>query len=267
MIILDEACDDFVQMGFKKNSLNSFVTRYSLTVDKNKAKELEVDEGYYEIINCNNINILPLDKIEEFNDLLTFYLKKIIKSLGYKKTDKVIVCGIGNKDIACDSLGERVCKKVFASNAVLWSGLGKVCTFCPNVESQTGIETSNLVISVAKSVGAKLIVLIDSLMTNSALRLGRSFQFSTSGLTPAGAMGKQKTISEKTASIKCLSIGVPFMFNLKNYDDSLNHDIIVSTKDITEQVELCAEILANSLNSIFNPSLTKKEIQELKRQF
>ena len=178
-----------------------------------------------------------------------------------------MICGIGNKDIPCDSLGQMVCAGVFASNAVEWMNVGRVCTFCPNVESETGIETADLVINVAKSVNAKLIVLVDSLMTNSVHRLGRSFQFSTSGLTPAGAMGKQKTISKKTSNINCLTVGVPFMFNLRNYDTTLEHDVIVSTKDITGQVLLCSKLIANSLNEIFNSSLTKKEIQELKRQF
>lgn len=261
MKMVDEADFDYNKCGFKEREYKDGLVVSSLDV-KNYNKDFA--KGNYRIVSCKNLFIASKVVINKLEKLICEQFKFMLQKLKICEDDNILVCGLGNGEIVADSFGEKTCKKIL-STKLLSKKIVKsnICSICPNVQAITGIHTFDIVCGVARQIKAKLIVLIDSFLTNNVKRLGHSFQLSNTGIVPGGALNFNKEISFSTTNIKCVTIGVPFMLNLKNISCSINKNIIVSPKDIKFMVEKCSTILANALNKVFNPELSRDEIMEL----
>ena len=90
------------------------------------------------------------------------------------------------------------------------------------------------------------VILIDSLATMNIDRVGCSVQLNSAGITPGSAVNKQgKKIGKNTIGVPCLSIGVPLMFLGKKLG---RDDLILTTKDIHENVSELAYVIGNGIN-------------------
>lgn len=261
MRMVDEADFDYEKYGFREVELkNGIVVSY---LDINNDENENFKKGSYRIVSCHNLLIATKSVLKEFKNKLCDELKCLLKLLKISKTKTVLICGLGNEDIVADSLGYACCKKILATRLLNKKIVkSNVCSISPNVQSVTGIQTFDIVYGVAKAINADLIILIDSLMTNNIKRLGHSFQMSSCGMVPGGAMFDNREISLQTTGIKCLSIGVPLMLDLKQLS-SINKSIVVSPKDIKFMIEKCSKIIADVINIVFNPNLSYGEIEEL----
>lgn len=266
MKMIDEADFDYSKFGYKEINKNGIIIS-SLNVNQDNNR-IGFKKGYYRIVSCNNMYLLTDKQLNDLINQITTQLNELFEVLNVDLTKTILICGLGNKDIMADSLGENVCKNIL-STRLLKSEIikSKVCTIAPNVQSVTGIETFDIVSGIANNINAKLIILIDSLMTENVKRIGHSFQMSTCGIVPGGAIKNNKEISFETTNIKCLTIGVPFMLDLKSVSNKINKSIIVSPKDIKAMISLCSKIIADSINILVNPSLKMCEIQELLKPF
>lgn len=262
MKIIDECDSDLSQYGFlqKKHQFGICENFLKVLTDKHK-KKLGWNKGEYYIVNCPNLYMYN----KKILDYLETVLKNILKKLtnNFSNINKVLVVGLGNSDIVCDSFGPNVAKKIIATGHISANIGAKVFCLCPMVEGQSGINTFEIVENFAKYLQVDLIVLVDSLMTSSIKRLAHSFQFSSNGLTPGGAVGKTISIDKALLGIDTISIGIPFMVNLRDICLNIKKDIIVSPKDISKNIAQTSTIIANAINSLFFPTLSKQEIFEL----
>lgn len=263
MRLFDEVDFDYAEYGFKEEKLGD-VNLSILDVEQDNEC---FDKGSYRIVSCHNLFLSEKLQIFVTNKIKKF-LKELLSILQIKDNSCVLLCGLGNNQIMADSFGENVCKKVLAtrlinSNLITY----KVCSICPNVQSVTGIKTFDIVNGVAKSVKADLIILIDSLMTSNIKRLGHSFQLSTVGITPGGAIRDNKAINLKTTGVPCLTIGVPFMLDLKSVSNKINKSIILTPKDIKILIDKCSNVLADAINGVLNNNFKNCEIKELLTTF
>lgn len=80
----------------------------------------------------------------------------------------------------------------------------------------TGMQSAEIIGGVANKIKPCAVIVIDSLATSSVKRLGRSFQISTTGISPGSGVGLDKErIDKSTLGVPTLSIGVPMMLALK----------------------------------------------------
>lgn len=265
--MIDEADFDYSKFGYSEQNLGNGVVLSKLNVSDDNNK-IGFKKGYYRIISAENFFVSSKEQLEFITSQLVHQLDELLEVCDIKKNQTVLVCGLGNIDITADSLGTNVCKKVLSTrllnNTLIRSN---ICSISPNVQSVTGIETFDIVSGIAKSINAKLIILVDSLLTNNIKRIGHSFQLSTCGIVPGGAIRKNKEISYETLGIKCITIGVPFMLDLKSISNKINKSTIVSPKDINEMIKKCSSLISDSINILFNPNLKKEEICELLNPF
>lgn len=265
MKMIDESDMDLKQAGFISYAEAYGMSRLELVVNtQKKSKHLGVDKGCYTIINTPNLHMAGENYQITLQELLIAVLKKYLRKFKYKQSDCVLVCGIGNREIVADSLGNKAINGIFASRLYKSSlNFGKVAAICPMVKTQTGIETFDIVDAVAKQIDAKIIILIDSLMTKNLSRIAHSFQFSSSGLTPGGAILEGVKISKNTTDIPCITIGVPLMINSGDACISGN-EVVLTCKDIGDYANRCARYIAHAVNGCLNKTLTPQEIVELK---
>ncbi len=260
MKIFDELDFDYSKLGFHEQIKDEIVLSY-LDIDKENEY---FKKGKYRIVSCHNLFLHQIYQEKVVGEIKTI-LRQFLKLHKIKKGDCILIVGLGNDDIISDSLGNFVCKNILATRLVsTTTKKHDVCCICPNVQAVTGISTFDIVSGIVEKIDAKLIILIDSLLTENIKRLGHSFQLSSIGMTPGGALGQNREISFETVHVPCISMGVPLLADLKNMSKNVKKSVIVAPKDIKFLVERCAAMIADALNSVVCTTLSKKEIMETK---
>ena len=267
MKMIDEADFDYAKFGYNEIDLGNGIIYSKLDINSEQ-NNIGFDKGNYRILSIHNLFLMEEKQRQIIVENIVKILNELLSKMKIKKTDVILICGLGNEDIIADSFGVNVCKNILPTMNIKSSlTKSKVCQVMPNVKSITGLDTYTIVNGLANQVKAKLIILIDSLLTNNVSRIGHSFQISSCGITPGGAIKFGKKISEKSTGIKCLTIGVPFMVDLYDLAKKSRKHLIMSPKDNYSMIEYCSKIISDSINIFFNPTLTLQEIYELKRPF
>ena len=120
--------------------------------------------------------------------------------------------------------------------------------FSPNIFFSTGIDTLDMVKLFVRHLKIDVAIIIDALTTSSLERLGKSFQITTSGMTPGSGVNRfGNRICKQTIGAECISIGVPFMIFSSNLNEDHEFDTILSPKDIKENVERAGFIIGKAI--------------------
>lgn len=130
-------------------------------------------------------------------------LSKIIDKLGENiKKKKVMVVGLGNRDATPDALGPRVISGININDNIF--------AVAPGVMAQTGMETADFVMALAKEIRPEVIIAVDALAARSTKRLNTTIQVSDTGISPGSGVGNHRQeISKKTLGIPVIAIGIP----------------------------------------------------------
>ena len=248
--LIDESGSELERYGYTVKSLEKFdVTVAYLNVDSvYKSQKLQLERGEYFIVNSPNLYNENFDNDEFLINELANKLKYFFKNLGIGKKDKILLVGLGNPDIDSDKLGKVVFDNIEVNSMSKNNNFFKIC---PNIYFLTGIETFELVKMLVKQIKIDLVIIIDSLTTSSLTRLGTSFQLSTSGLTPGSGVNRfGKKITKQSVGAKCISIGVPFMIFASQINEKSPVEIVLSSKDVKENVERAGFIISRALKEV-----------------
>lgn len=232
------------------------------------AKKLKKPVGDYVTLQKKNILDPQYKKIVE--GILT---KEILKFV--EKKNRILVVGLGNKEITPDKLGPEVSSKIIATrhiNGILKEFLGEkslksVSVIAPGVLAQTGIETTEIVKACFKNVKPELIVAVDALAARDFKRLGSTIQLTNTGICPgSGVQNKRKELSFKVLGAPVLAIGIPTVVDLKGKSflkkaDQNQEQMMVTPKNIDLLIKRGAKLIANSLNKALFFKLKQKEIE------
>ncbi len=158
----------------------------------------------------------------------------------------VLVAGLGNMDITPDALGPKVSSKVHATRHITGeiarsTGLDKlrpVAVLATGVTGQTGIETGEHLLSVAKRIKPSAIIVIDALASRRLERLGCTLQISDTGISPgAGVLNHRTKINYDSMGVPVIAIGVPTVVDALTLSCDLLHiDDEKSCEEIRTQV-------------------------------
>ena len=253
--ILDECDYDFIKgKVFKERKYN-----YNLTC---KYRVEEERGSFFYILNSPLFYDLGSQAFSYTQEILGNYLKNCFKKLNVTRYAKVFIVGLGNPRLSADALGERVFEKVLKTGDILskYNNLRFTQGIATNIYANTGIDTDRLIKAVVDKEKPDLVIVIDSLATSNIERLGMSFQLTNTSLQPGGALNSNnKILSKEMLGVETLFIGVPFIYKYEKE----NKVYYLSSKDTDYNVKICANVIANSLNSQLFPSLKKSEIEDL----
>lgn len=247
--LIDESGKDLSQYGYAVKTLPCGDASLAyLKVDSHeKAERLGFFMGEYFIINAQKLLEKDYKSLDYLSGVCANALKQIIEQkLNNKKHQRCLLVGLGNPDILADCLGKSVLDNVDIE------GKKNVFKFCPNIYALTNIETFDFVSFVQNGVGADLIIVIDSLATNEISRLGCSIQITSTGIAAGSGVGaKNKRICEENLGVPCISIGVPFMMFANSLASDAPKDLLLSPKDIHENVDVMAYIIGKAINEMW----------------
>ena len=243
------------------------VTKISV-LDKEAAEAMGKPVGEYRTV--------ELDEFSYDTELLDDRMKSIskqISSLLPKGDGTVLVAGIGNKDITPDALGPRCAEGIFSTRHITselaeeigLDFLNPVCSLATGVLGQTGIETGEIIKSVADAIKPKAVIVIDALAAAGLERLGRTVQITDTGITPGSGVGnKRAEISKNTLGVPVIAIGVPTVVdavtlakdmtgNKTATESAEAQNMMVTPREIDVMIERAAKLISLCVNCALQP--------------
>ncbi len=208
----------------------------------------------------------------------------------------VLVVGLGNRDVTPDALGPATIDRTLVTRHMLSgeyarSGLKSVCAIAPGVLGVTGIETVEMVESMAQKLHPRAILCIDSLAARDSGRIGCTVQITNTGIQPGSGVGNhRKPLTRETLGVDVIAVGVPTViyaatlardaFALlagpegRQSEEALSSmerellgtelgNLIVTPRDIDAIVKNCATLIAGGINRALQPGLSDAEIAQM----
>lgn len=211
----DLVIDNEIQESkIKKNKVNDNIQVTTIEVDETLGQQLQKKNGTYVTIEFADITNYE-DRLE-VEDCLEKELKKLLEKKGIGDKDACFVLGLGNRASTADSLGPITLDKVmvtrhlFELDTEVKDGIRNVAAFSPGVMANTGIETSDIIISLVQKIKPKFLIVIDALASSSVTRINKTIQLTDTGIHPGSGIGNnRKEISFETIGIPVLAVGVP----------------------------------------------------------
>ena len=193
----------------------------------------------------------------------------------------VLVAGLGNYAITPDSLGPGVANSIIATyhlpekqlKEMGCEGIRKVCSISPGSMGQTGIESADMIAAIVRDMTFSAVIAVDALAARSLSRLGRTVQFSNTGIIPGGGVqNKRSELSFKKLGIPVFSLGIPTVVDaatvIEEFSDgampsSDASKMMVMPRDIDFIIDQGTTIVSTALNRALLPLLDDDSISIL----
>lgn len=203
-----------------------------------------------------------------YNSAVELVKKELIKLVPDLDEKKVLVAGLGNRQITSDALGPWTTDKLIITGHLAelaphkLDKLGIVYGIVPGVMGITGVETSDVIKGVCEKVNPDIVIVIDALASRKTERVATTIQMSDTGISPGSGIGNhRKEITEKSLGIPVISIGVPMVVDaLTLAYDSVDSLGIINKDEILEKISKKKQ----GENASF--TVTPKEIDKLTMQ-
>lgn len=257
---------------------NVKITEVKVT-NENGANSIGKPIGSYITIDIKKLKVATDKEIENYGNILSGELKKLIDSHSAKQ-DEILVVGLGNLYVTPDSLGPKVINEIDVTRhilkympEVLEEGTRSVSAISPGVLGTTGMETLEIVTGIVENVKPKLIIVIDALASRSMDRISSSIQLSDTGIVPGAGVGNtRKELSQNTLNIPVIALGIPTvvesavlvndclnLFITKLQEEAKSNDYLNKLKQQDNYEEIKEALIPNDYNMIVTP----KEIDDL----
>ena len=178
--------------------------------------------------------------------------------------DKLLVMGLGNRELTPDSVGPKSAEAVNATlhikeaDAACFSALecSAIAVLCPGVSAECGMDAAKTTAAVCRAIRPDLIIAIDALSARSPARLGRTVQISDTGIFPGSGIGNPRSaITKETVGAPVIAIGVPTVIDARLLSgencDLSGEAMFVSPKEINGIVRAAAKIISGGINQAF----------------
>ncbi len=180
-----------------------------------------------------------------------------------------LVAGLGNINICSDSVGIKSLRHIPATAHLSAHedfntlGIRKVYVLETGVTGKTGIESSEHIRSIARTVDAGCVVVIDSLACSDIERLCTTIQITDTGISPGSGVGNdRKALNIETVGVPVIAVGVPTVIDLDCItDDPVGNGFMVTPRNIDLLTDRMAETVGTALSLAMNPELSEQEIR------
>lgn len=167
-----------------------------------------------------NVGKLWMDDRERFKEKVYAFRDVLKKMLPHCENGRksILVAGLGNRSITADAIGPMAVKHLIVTRHIKDQkplifeelGLFDTCALTPGVLGQTGIESADIIRSVAEKIRPGLLLVIDALASRDLGRLVSTIQLCDSGIRPGSGIGNSRpALDPNEMGIPILSIGVP----------------------------------------------------------
>lgn len=225
--------------------------------------------GRYTTIACPPIRYWEEEQIDNtasvLGALLRDYAREILDT-PVTSAAKVLIAGLGNRDITADAVGPRTADKITVTGHLrdddeIFEKVGCCHIFAmhPGVQGQTGIEAARLIQSAAVTLQPNIVVVVDALSARSTSRLAATIQITDTGIRPGSGIGSHlEEINRVTVGCPVIAVGVPTIVD----SSTLVYDALerAGVKEISEPLR---DILQNEKSFFVSPRDSDILIEEI----
>ena len=181
--------------------------------DKEAEKAVGKKMGKYITYETKSLKSLSEKSRNEVIDILS----KAIRDISGLGREKILVVGLGNRNITADALGPKTLDKIKvtaqyfkAYNKDFDEDFNEVSILEPGVLGTTGIETINTIVGVVEKIKPSLLIIIDALASRKMRRLCAVVQITDAGIEPGSGIGNmQGSLNKETIGTKVIALGIP----------------------------------------------------------
>lgn len=280
---------DGVISGEKEMDEGIVVTHVEIT-DAIGSRTMGKPVGHYTNIEAKKIKNAGPEFFKYLGQVLCGELKKYLPE---KEEYTTLVVGLGNRGITADALGSRTVEKLLITRHLkgaisdeICDALSSVCAITPSVLGVTGIESAQIVKSIAEQVKPEVIIVIDSLASRGIDKIGCTFQITDTGIAPGSGVGNTRdALNSEALGCRVIALGVPMVV----YSSTIVHDIVeklvdkgemdessiraviehrdmdmvVTPKEIDDMISGVSTILAKGINLSLHPNADEDLIEQL----
>lgn len=222
---------------------------------------------------------------DRLSEILSREIEKIAQLAGRPKAT-VMVVGLGNWNVTPDSLGPKVVRDLLVTRHIFElhknggpfsNGYRSVSAFSPGVMGLTGIETGEIIQSIASRINPDLIIAVDALAAYRLERLHTTVQIADTGVIPgSGVQNRRLGITPATMGVPVVAIGVPTVVDASTIAGEAMEALIEQFKKEARGAEVLAHVLEDlnweerqeMINEVLEPfvgklMVTPKEIDTL----
>ncbi len=183
----------------------------SVKVDAQGEKKIGKKKGTYITLTVPGLTSDDWEGLADMSRVLIRKMDEVILDISTLKTGKILLIGLGNRDITPDAVGPLTMDKLRDIVPNYYSEEGsEVFVYAPGVTIQTGLETSDFVNALVTEIKPDLLIVIDALAARDSSRLCRTIQLTDTGIHPGSGVGNsRKEISKEVLGIPVIAIGIP----------------------------------------------------------
>lgn len=250
-------------------------------INESGADRMKKPMGTYITIEIGNVLYIEDDDREKVIEQISMLIEEITGRLDKLR---VLVAGLGNRQVTADSLGPLMVDELNVSRHLALEyghsfldslGMGEVCAIAPGVMAQTGMEAEEILSAIADDIKPDIILVIDALAARSVKRVTTTIQVTDTGINPGSGVGNHRLgIDRESLGVPVIAIGVPtvveaevivgdrieeFMYRQGFSDDEIQvflsnmgepaiRDMYVTPKNIDETVKAVGKLIADVIN-------------------
>ena len=193
----------------------------------------------------------------------------------------VLVIGLGNRAVTPDAIGPLCCQSVLATRHLVerspaqFRAFRPVAVLAPGVLGTTGVETGEIVMGVMDRIRPGLVIAVDALAARRLSRLMCTIQMTDTGIVPGSGVGNARAaLTRQELGVPVLAVGVPTVVDGATLAadiaeqsgascealDDLHTPVLVTTRDVDQQVADAARVIGYGINLFLRPTLDITDI-------
>lgn len=242
------------------------ITKVRIETQK-AAKTMGKPRGTYISIEADQMMEEDNDYHREISEIFSEQLKNFLPKQYQKK--KILVIGLGNREVTPDALGPKVIDQLFITRHLLEEfgkymvELEECCSISgivPGVMSQTGMETVEILQGVVAQTKPDIVIAVDALAARSIKRLNRTIQITDTGIIPGSGVGNYRNaITKEHLGIPVIAVGIPTVVDAATIVADFCTGLMENKQELEEMEETVRGMIPPKLNAMY---VTSKDIDE-----
>ena len=242
------------------------ITKVRIETQK-AAKTMGKPRGTYISIEADQMMEEDNDYHREISEIFSEQLKNFLPKQYQKK--KILVIGLGNREVTPDALGPKVIDQLFITRHLLEEfgkymvELEECCSISgivPGVMAQTGMETVEILQGVVAQTKPDIVIAVDALAARSIKRLNRTIQITDTGIIPGSGVGNYRNaITKEHLGIPVIAVGIPTVVDAATIVADFCTGLMENKKELEEMEETVRGMIPPKLNAMY---VTSKDIDE-----
>ena len=223
--------------------------------------------GIYDTLTLPRMCDLDCDEVEDAKNEVAKGLCRICDATG-GTPDRILVVGLGNRELTPDAVGSRAAEIVRATSHIrdedihLFYSLecSEITVITPGVTTKSGLDAIEIVKVICDKIRPDVVFVIDSLAAGAPSRLGTTVQICDTGICPGSGLGNRRgEISRRTLGVPVVAIGVPTVINSQVFITEngevrapmRSEGLFLCPQYVGEIVENAAKIIGGGINQAF----------------